>query len=104
MATTPYPVSTEGRRARRARPARSLAYHLIVGGTCLVMIYPILWLFASSLKAPDEIWTNVTSLIPRALAFNNYAEGWRGFRPPSWPMALRACASPAAASGLPACF
>ncbi|MCK6624619.1 MAG: carbohydrate ABC transporter permease [Anaerolineae bacterium] len=43
------------------------------------MIYPILWLFASSLKASDEIWTNVTSLIPDRLAFENYPNGWAGF-------------------------
>jgi multiple sugar transport system permease protein len=79
MATTPYQATTAVRPPRPARLARHLAYHVLVGGACLVMIYPILWLFASSLKAPDEIWTNVTSLIPRALAFNNYAEGWRGF-------------------------
>jgi multiple sugar transport system permease protein len=43
------------------------------------MLYPILWLFSSSLKAPDEIWTNVYSLIPREIAWQNYVEGWQGF-------------------------
>ena len=31
------------------------------------MLYPILWLFASSFKGPSEIWTDVMSLIPRQL-------------------------------------
>ena len=65
-------------RKQRSR-LRSLAYHFTVGGLCVIMFYPILWLFASSLKAPDEIWTNVTSLIPSRLAWENYVEGWRGF-------------------------
>jgi multiple sugar transport system permease protein len=81
MATTPYRISptSSARAHRQSKLARTVAYHALVGGTCLVMIYPILWLFASSLKAPDEIWTNVTSLIPSRLAIENYAQGWRGF-------------------------
>ena len=43
------------------------------------MLYPVAWLVASSLKAPDEIWTNVSSLIPQAWRFENYAEGFAGF-------------------------
>ena len=45
----------------------------------IIMIYPILWLFASSLKASDEIWTNVTSLIPTRFTLENYVNGWAGF-------------------------
>ncbi len=43
------------------------------------MIYPILWMIASSFKGPSEIWTNVTSLIPTDLAWENYVDGRRGF-------------------------
>ncbi|HLJ58098.1 MAG TPA: carbohydrate ABC transporter permease [bacterium] len=43
------------------------------------MLYPLLWLFASSLKAPSEIWTNMSSLIPRAFTPGNYVRGWEGF-------------------------
>jgi multiple sugar transport system permease protein len=58
---------------------RSVVYHLLVGGFCLIMLYPIFWLFSSSFKAPDQIWTNVTSLIPEEVYLSNYREGWRGF-------------------------
>jgi multiple sugar transport system permease protein len=58
---------------------RSVVYHVLVGLACLLMIYPILWLFASSFKGPSEIWTTVTSLIPREWAFKNYLDGWKGF-------------------------
>ena len=56
-----------------------MVYHVLVSLACLLMIYPILWLFASSLKGPSEIWTNVTSLIPKEWAFDNYLDGWKGF-------------------------
>jgi multiple sugar transport system permease protein len=55
-----------------------LVYHLLIVAFCAIMVYPILWLFASSLKGPSEIWTTVTSLIPKELVFQNYADGWKG--------------------------
>ena len=43
------------------------------------MLYPILWLFASSFKGPSEIWTDVISLVPRRFSPQNYVTGWAGF-------------------------
>jgi multiple sugar transport system permease protein len=54
-------------------------YHLLVGGLALLMIYPILWLAASSLKPNDEIFAHAYSLIPSRLEFFNYVSGWKGF-------------------------
>ncbi len=59
--------------------ARTILYHAAVGLFGFAMIYPILWLFASSLKSTDEIWTNITSLIPQTFSFQNYTNGWAGF-------------------------
>jgi len=59
--------------------AGGLIYHLGVGLFAFVMLYPILWLIASSLKPPDEIFANITSLIPSEPQFSNYVEGWSGF-------------------------
>lgn len=67
------------RRRQRKRFWVAVAYHVGVGLFGLLMLYPVLWLFASSLKGPGEVWTSVTSLIPEAWRFSNYAEGWRGF-------------------------
>lgn len=58
---------------------KSTAYHLPVIVLSFMMIYPILWMFASSLKGPTEIWTNVSSLIPEQLTLNGYIMGWKGF-------------------------
>ncbi|WP_442954899.1 carbohydrate ABC transporter permease [Paenibacillus sp. SYP-B4298] len=43
------------------------------------MIYPILWLAASSFKPNDEIFTNAYSLIPSRFVVENYMSGWKGF-------------------------
>ncbi len=55
--------------------ARRLLAHaaLIVGA--LVMIYPLLWMLASSLKPEDQIFTDL-SLVPEELVLSNYVEGW----------------------------
>jgi multiple sugar transport system permease protein len=63
----------------RQKLGRTFVYHLVVAAFGFVMIYPILWLFASSLKSSDEIWTNASSLIPQEITFRNYLVGWAGF-------------------------
>jgi multiple sugar transport system permease protein len=54
-------------------------YHIFVALSCFVMIYPILWMFASSFKEEWDIWTNMSSLIPATPTFQNYITGWSGF-------------------------
>lgn len=56
-----------------------LAYHLVVGFFGFVMLYPVFWLIASSFKPTSEIFTNITSLVPSTLRWQNYVEGWAGF-------------------------
>ncbi len=77
--------STSGELGSHKRSSRNRAiissvfYHLMVGCFAFVMLYPILWLFASSLKDNTDIFTNMSSLIPRAINFQNYSNGWKGF-------------------------
>ncbi|HEX9924844.1 MAG TPA: carbohydrate ABC transporter permease [Anaerolineae bacterium] len=59
--------------------ARSVIYHAGVILLGYIMLYPILWLIASSLKPTNEIWTNIASLIPQNPTFENYINGWAGF-------------------------
>jgi multiple sugar transport system permease protein len=74
------PLATSAGLTKKQKDTlRGLVFHLIVGGFCLIMIYPILWLVSSSLKGPSEIWTTVTQLIPEQFAFQNYVDGWKGF-------------------------
>jgi multiple sugar transport system permease protein len=58
---------------------RTLVYHGGVAALGFVMLYPILWLFASSFKGPSEIWGDVMSLVPRRFNLQNYVTGWAGF-------------------------
>ena len=67
------------RRRQRRSTARAVLYHVGVGLFGLLMLYPVMWLFASALKGPGEVWTNVTSLIPQAWRWENFSDGWRGF-------------------------
>jgi multiple sugar transport system permease protein len=61
------------------RSLNKVLYHLIISAIGLVMIYPILWLMASSLKPNGEIFTQAYSLIPSRLELSNYTSGWKGF-------------------------
>lgn len=67
------------RERRTVKLRNTVIYHVFVIAFGILMVYPVLWLFSSSFKAPDEIWTTVNSLVPRALRLENYAEGWQGF-------------------------
>jgi multiple sugar transport system permease protein len=54
-------------------------YHFFVILVCILMIYPVAWMVASSLKENSEIFQNASSLIPKQFRFDNYPNGWKGF-------------------------
>lgn len=54
-------------------------YHILVFGFGLVMLYPLMWMFFSSLKETTTIFTTAGQLIPTHITFDNYANGWKGF-------------------------
>jgi len=66
-------------RGRRRSRAQSLALHLLLCGVSLAMLYPLLWMFGSSLKPNDEIFHSV-SLFPAHVDFAAYARGWNGLQ------------------------
>jgi multiple sugar transport system permease protein len=81
MKVTGITVTLAGRTISRRKAVsilRGSAYHLGVIALGFVMLYPLLWLFASSFKGPSEIWTNISSLRPEEIMFTNYINGWRG--------------------------
>ena len=77
------PTAISTHRTSRSKTIRnaikSVAFHASVIALGFVMIYPLLWMLASSFKGPAEIWTNVSSLTPREFTIQNYFDGWRGF-------------------------
>jgi multiple sugar transport system permease protein len=58
---------------------RTTVYHAFVVAFGFVMLYPLMWMVASSLKPSEDIFSNVTALIPRRITFDNYVQGWAGF-------------------------
>jgi ABC-type glycerol-3-phosphate transport system permease component len=64
-------------RARLNR--RTVVYHAFVIAFGFVMLYPLLWMIASSFKPADEVFSTVTSLIPVHPTLDNYVQGWAGF-------------------------
>jgi multiple sugar transport system permease protein len=79
MAVTDTLKSYVGSPKRRKAIFGSMAYHLPVILLSFLMVYPILWMFASSFKGPAEIWKDVSSLIPKQFTLNGYISGWKGF-------------------------
>jgi multiple sugar transport system permease protein len=57
----------------------SIIYHTFILIFGFLMIYPVLWLIASSFKNSSEVFTDAATLIPKSFNFTNYAEGWKGF-------------------------
>ncbi len=74
--------SLESRNLAAARPRRaSSALKIVLGGlgiAVLVLVYvvPLLWLFASSLKSPDEFSLKPMWSLPEGLHWQNYADAW----------------------------
>jgi len=79
MANTTATLVGKVKQIKARDVSRSSIFHLAVMSLGFVMLYPLLWLLASSFKGPSEIWTHVSSLIPREFTIENYINGWRGF-------------------------
>ncbi len=63
----------------RARKRSTVIYHSLMIIFSFLMLYPLLWMVASSLKPNTEIFVSVNSLIPKMPTIENYVNGWRGF-------------------------
>ncbi len=63
---------------RRSAP-RSLAYHVALCAASTVMLYPLLWMLASSFRPNEDIFTS-TSIWPGHFDLEAYARGWHGLQ------------------------
>lgn len=75
MATTD-PSQLKASRSHHRRRRRPLV-HVGLILVCVVMLYPLIWMAASSVKPTSEIFSN-PGLLPQTWRFDNYVEGWRG--------------------------
>ena len=64
-------------RKKELKRLKGLVYHLFVIALGFVMLYPILWMVASSFKPNAEIF-GTASLIPKTIKLDNYVNGWKG--------------------------
>lgn len=64
---------------RKHKKLHTVLYHGFAILLGFIMIYPLLWLIASSFKDNSEIFVNSYSLIPKKWAIiENYTSGWEG--------------------------
>jgi len=64
---------------KQKRRIDAIIFHAITAAIGLIMIYPLLWLFASSMKKNDTMFQNTYSLIPKVFDMaRNYASAWEG--------------------------
>lgn len=64
---------------KRKKSIAAVVYHVLVCIGAFIMIYPLLWMFFSSFKETDTIFTTAGEVIPHKFVFENYENGWRGF-------------------------
>jgi multiple sugar transport system permease protein len=62
----------------RSRLSTRLMIHVALIAASFLMLYPLLWMIASSVKPEADIFTTGLSLIPRTIDVSSYARGWSG--------------------------
>ncbi|GAB3601534.1 carbohydrate ABC transporter permease [Microbacterium tumbae] len=70
-----------GRRRRALQPVRSAVKHVVLILGALIMLYPVLWMVASSLRPNDVIFQD-PSLLLQDFRIENYVNGWNAFAQP----------------------
>lgn len=63
----------------KKRFAPQAALHLVAIALLVVIIFPLLWMVSSSLKAPKELFSSGINLIPRQITLGNYATVLRDY-------------------------
>lgn len=64
---------------RKKKLTKNIIYHVLVTIFGLIMVYPLVWMFMSSFKDTNTIFTTATQLIPETFTLENYINGWKGF-------------------------
>jgi multiple sugar transport system permease protein len=70
-------VTTNEAGGSAAGMARALLPQLALAAASLVMLYPLLWMLASSFKPENEIFGSA-SLWPSEFSLDSYVRGWNG--------------------------
>ena len=54
-------AAEEAAVGEKRSPIRSLTYHVILCAASIVMLYPLLWMLASSFRPEDQIFGNAST-------------------------------------------
>ncbi len=65
--------------SKRKRQIASVVYHAAAIAGAVIMVYPVVWMIASSFKDSDLIIRTATQLIADVPTLENYVVGWKGF-------------------------
>src|SRR6187399_534034 len=57
----------------------SISAHALLIGASIIMLYPLLWMLAGSVRPENEIFT-AGSLWPSSFSIDAYFRGWNGLR------------------------
>ncbi len=58
---------------------RDTFYHIGMVIGSFIMLYPLIWLVAASLKTNVEYLASPNNLLLKSFEFSNYTQGWKGF-------------------------
>ena len=64
---------------RLKRKIFRVCYHIFMIAFSFLMLYPLLWMVASSFKPTHEIMRTADSIIVQNPTLENYINGWKGF-------------------------
>ncbi|WP_121716279.1 carbohydrate ABC transporter permease [Streptomyces sp. E5N91] len=69
-------ASVRAPRTRRGRPGSRLWVKVVVALLLVVEVYPMIWMFLTSLKSNDDYLNNSTWSLPTTWEWSNYTEAW----------------------------
>ncbi|MEB3371671.1 carbohydrate ABC transporter permease [Saccharopolyspora mangrovi] len=81
IAEKPVTATPPAARPRRRARSRRVLKHVVLSAAALLMLYPLLWMIASSFK-PNALIFRDPSLIPTAIDLSNYPTGWTALAHP----------------------
>ena len=72
-------VNDQSRSKIAWRRVRSVLAHALLIGASILMLYPLLWMLAASVRPQSEIFSS-SSIIPSEISFDAFVRGWEGVR------------------------
>src|SRR5688572_2468021 len=72
-------VEEEDRTKAIRKRVFGIVSHVLLIGASILMLYPLLWMLAASVRPENEIFSS-PSIIPSAISFDAFVRGWNGVR------------------------